>query len=201
MRSSCLLLAVLLAACATAGEDPGATLDAPKQDGVDAAAIDGPGLPPVDAPVDAPSPIDGGVDAPQVTAPDTCVQATELTAMAASAGGVTLTGNTTGYADDVRTGSSCTGYVADGPDAIYLVNLAAGQTVTATGTPAGWDLSLELVNPCAATPTCLRGADSGVDGDPESATYTATAATAVYVVVDGYNPGIAGAYSLNVRVQ
>jgi hypothetical protein len=35
----------------------------------------------------------------------------------------------------------------------------------------------------------------------ETASFTATAATTVYVVVDGYNPGVAGPYSLLVRIQ
>lgn len=121
---------------------------------------------------------------------------------AAIGAGTTITGDTTGYADDVATPSSCTGYTSDGPDAIYAVNLSAGQTVTAIATPTtAWDLSLEIVMPCALAPTCLDGADSGFGGDPETASYTATGAVTVYVVVDGYNPGVEGGYSLNVRIH
>lgn len=188
-------LGIGLAACATA--DTGA-LDAPKSDDDDARVDAPPGA--IDAPlgtIDAALPI----DAAMAGNPDTCTQANDLTAAAMGAG-TTVSGNTTGYADDVATPSACTGYTSDGPDAIYAVNLTAGQVLTATATPTSpWDISLELVMPCTITPTCLDGADSGFGGDPEIASYTATSAVTVFVVVDGYNPGVAGAYSLNVRIQ
>ncbi|MCA9680532.1 MAG: hypothetical protein H6709_09395 [Kofleriaceae bacterium] len=175
----------------------GATIDGATIDGatIDATPID---ATPIDAtPIDA-MPIDGMVGGPT----DTCAQAQDLTAAANMAGGVTVVGDTTGYADDVNPASSCTGYAPDGPDSIYVVTLTAGQTVTATATPTtSWDISLELVTPCATTPTCLDGADSGLSGAAETATYTAGAAQTVYVVVDGYNPGVAGPYSLLVQVQ
>lgn len=199
------LSALALSGCATGGSG-GDDTDAPKADTVDAppGAIDAPrpidAPPPVDAPpgpIDAPLP----VDAPASTAPDTCAQAQDLTATAFGAG-VTVTGDTTTFVDDVTTPSSCTGYTADGPDAIYQVNLVAGQTLTATATPTtAWDISLELVTPCAQVPTCLDGSDLGFGGDPELLLYTSGVAQTVYLVVDGYNPGIAGAYSLTVRVQ
>ena len=96
---------------------------------------------------------------------------------------------------------TCTGYVPDGPDHIYMVTLNAGQMVTATATPtSSWDISLELVTPCSTSPACLAGSDAVITG-AETASFTATAATTVYVVVDGYNPGVAGPYSLLVRIQ
>ena len=163
---------------------------------IDATPID---AAPIDAavPIDA-MPIDGGT----TTVPDTCAQAQNLTAAAAMGTGTTVTGNTTGAADDVSSPTgTCTGYTPDGPDHIYMVTLNAGQRVTATATPTtSWDISLELVTPCSTSPACLAGSDSVITG-AETATYLATAATTVYVVVDGYNPGVAGPYSLLVRIQ
>ena len=158
---------------------------------------------PVDAPVtvDAPTTIDASTIDAGTTVPDTCAQARDLTAAATGGTGVTVTGDTTGAADDIRPASACTGYLPDGPDHVYVVNLTAGQTVTATATATtAWDISLELVTPCTLTPTCLAGADSGTTGG-ETAMYTATAATTVFIAVDGYNPGVQGPYSLLVRIQ
>jgi hypothetical protein len=151
----------------------------------------------IDATVIDAGAIDGGI-----TVPDTCAQAQNLTAAAAMGTGTTVTGNTTGAADDVSSPTgTCTGYTPDGPDHVYVVTLNAGQRVTATATPtSSWDISLELVTPCSASPTCLAGSDSSISG-AETATYLATATTTVYVVVDGYNPGVAGPYSLLVRIQ
>lgn len=197
---------VLLAACAqgTGGGD-GDDIDAPptidaKLDNIDAPTVDAPpGA--IDARIDAPpSAIDAGIDAPPGAAPDTCVQALDVTAAAMVAGGTTVTGDTTGYVDDVRPASTCTGFLPDGPDAIYSVTVNAGVTITAVATPTtGWDISLELVQPCAATPTCLDGSD--VITGPETVMFTTTAQGTYYIVVDGYNPGVAGPFSLNVRVQ
>lgn len=196
---------VVFAACAQGqgggdGDDVDARAIDAKQDLVDAPNVDAPpGA--IDAAVDAPpSAIDAGIDAPPGAAPDTCAQAQDVTAGAMMAGGITVTGDTTGYADDVRPASSCTGFLPDGPDAIYSVTVNAGVTITAVATPTtGWDISLELVQPCTATPTCLDGSD--VITGPETVMFTTTAQGTYYIVVDGYNPGVAGPFSLNVRVQ
>jgi hypothetical protein len=193
---------VMLAACAQgqAGggddDDVDASRTDAKQDLVDAP------IGSVDARIDAPSgAVDGGIDAPPGAAPDTCGQAQDITAGAMMANGITVTGNTTGYADDVNLPNTCTIYSTDGPDAIYAVTVNAGAVITAVATPTAWDVSLELIQPCALTGPCLVGRDDGFGGDPETITYTATQQGTYFVVVDGYNPGVAGPYSLNVRVQ
>lgn len=156
---------------------------------------------PIDAaPIDA-VPVDAAVDAAASDAGatlDTCAGAVDLTAMASGADGVTVNGDLTGFANDVQPPMACTGFSNDGPDAIYLVTIGNGQTVTATLTPQGWDGALTLVQPCVMTPLCLAGSDST---NPEVASYTATSPTAVYIVVDSYDPTVFGRYTLNVRVQ
>jgi hypothetical protein len=194
---------VLVAACAqgsSGGDEVDARATDAKEDLVDSSMPDGPQT--TDARlIDAPqTPIDAGIDAPPGSAPDTCVQAQDITAAAMVAGGTTMTGDTTNYADDVRPASTCTGFLPDGPDAIYSVTVNAGVTITAVATPTtSWDISLELVQPCAATPTCLAGSD--VISGAETVTYTTTAQGTYFIVVDGYNPGVAGPFSLNVRLQ
>ena len=223
MRSPLAWSFLLVAACAsgsTTGDGPDAArvdataVDSASVDGpvvvidasaVDATAVDATSIDagtPIDAtPIDAAIPIDAmPIDGGGGTVPDTCAQAQNLTAAALGAG-VTVTGTTVGAVDDVNPSSACTGYTPDGPDHVYVVNLTAGQRVTATATPTAWDLSLELVTPCQTTPATCTGADAGFSGDPETATLLASAATTVYIVVDGYNPGVAGPYSLLVRIQ
>ncbi len=190
------VLLVVLAACAqgsSGDEVDGRAVDA-KQDLIDAPGVDAAST------IDAATSIDASVDAASGAVPDTCAQAQDVTAGAMVAGGITVTGDTTGYADDVRPASACTGFLPDGPDAIYSVTVNAGVTITAVATPTtGWDISLELVQPCTATPTCLDGSDA-ISG-PETVMFTTTAQGTYFIVVDGYNPGVAGPYSLNVRVQ
>lgn len=189
--SSLLVVAATLTACATAGDSPGGTSDASEK--------------PIDAPraIDAPSVVDAPlvdaamIDAPSNVMPDTCAQAHDITAGALAAGGITLAGNTTGYANDIQPPNNCSGYIADGPDAIYRISVTAGQMITATLT-ASWDSSIELTSDCTLAATCLVGQD---DGDPETFTHTAAAAATLYVIVDSWDPGAFGPYSLNVRIQ
>jgi hypothetical protein len=170
--------------------DGAASLDAAS---TDAASIDA-------ASIDA-SPVDSGIDAPPGGPTDTCAQAIDLTSQAGG-NGVTVNGTTIGYANDISMATTCTGYTTTAPDAIYRVDLAAGQTLTVTGDPTTtWDLSLLVVAPCSLTPACLVGDDNGFAGTTETVTYTATAAISAYVIVDGYTTNIVGPYALTVRVQ
>ena len=173
------LAAVALAACAQAEPAGDAAVDARADAAIDA-AIDAPGS-------------DG-----QPPSNDVCAGAIDLTTGSVGADGITIDGDLTGYHNDVQPPQACTGFVNDGPDAVYTVTVGPGKTITATLTPMGWDGALELVQPCTLMPICLDGSDGA---NPEVATYTATAATTVYVVVDSYDATAFGAYRLNVKVQ
>lgn len=176
---------------ATAIDTPGTVTDA--------AAVDAPAVV-VDAAVDAAPIIDAPVDGMTTGAVDTCAQALDLTTAAMAAGGTTVTGDTTGYANNVEPATACTGYGNDGPDAIYQVTVPAGRIITASMTTS-WDGAVEIVQPCAMVPTCLDGTDSATGAGTEIATFTTTAAGTYFIVVDSYLPSVYGAYSLNVRVQ
>lgn len=200
LTSRLALLAVV--ACASGG-DP-AELDAPgavdavagdADDEVDAPAADAPAL---DAPaLDAAEPDAAAVDGGVTTSGNTCAEAIDLTAAALMPGGTTVTGNLTGYTNNIQPASSCTGFTNDGPDAIYVLNLTAGRTINASVT-GPWDSAIEIVQPCAMTPTCLAGQDNG---DPEQVSHTTTAAGLYYVIVDSWDPGAFGPYTLTVTVQ
>ena len=159
--------------------------------------------PPIDAaplPIDAaPPPIDAApptIDA-ALGPPDTCAQARPLVS------GVGVTGTTMGLVNDVQPLGACTGYVPDGPDAVYTINAAAGQRITATvtPTPTGWDTSVYITATCTMTPTCLDGADDSAGSGAETATVIAPTAGTYYVVVDGWEIPAFGPYSLVVTVQ
>jgi len=93
--------------------------------------------------------------------------------------------------------TSCTGYYTGGPDVFHVAVLAAGQTVTATLTPAaGYDAALYVVDECAA-PRCLAGADGALEGGVETLQFTAPATGIYYFVVDGSGGG--GAYTLRLE--
>lgn len=83
----------------------------------------------------------------------------------------------------------CTGYSTPGPDAIYKMNLAAGEAVMIS--EAGTcDMALWLATDCAnLLTTCVAGADAGVTGGTESISYTAANAGTYYLVVDAYSAG------------
>ncbi len=97
----------------------------------------------------------------------------------------------------------CTGYDAVGPENVYSVDLIAGQTLTASLTPTGFnqDTSLYLITDCAAVEaSCLDGDDSF---GTETITYTATAPITVYIVADNYDSAINDdpTYDLTVSIQ
>lgn len=83
---------------------------------------------------------------------------------------------------------SCTGYSANGPDALYKIYLTAGETFSACIAPAGGafiDLALWLTSDCAdLVNTCVAGDDSG---NPECVVYEAAADGWYYLVVDAYS--------------
>jgi hypothetical protein len=206
-------LAFVVGACAKAN-----TADDDGDDGVDIDAevkIDAP--PPADADPSQPdadttpdaSPPDAAPGSPDAAPdamvpsgnPDTCAQALDLTAGAMMPGGIDVTGDNTGYANDTQPATSCTGYDPDGPDAIYTVTVSAGQTITATVTPTAWDASIFISSNCTLAAMCLDGADVSAGSGAETAMFTVGSAGTYYVVVESWQLGVEGPYTLNVRVQ
>ncbi|HEY8428169.1 MAG TPA: hypothetical protein VIL20_07335, partial [Sandaracinaceae bacterium] len=117
----------------------------------------------------------------------------------------TFTGTTVGAGNryDLSATGSCTGDGTPGPDIVYAVTLAAGQTLTATLTPdASFDPALYVVTDCSmAEATCQDGSDIPLDGVDETVSYTATSAQTVYLIVDSWDLSVAGAYTLDVALS
>jgi hypothetical protein len=142
---------------------------------------------------------DGGCMDGACTQPsgDVCADAAPLT------GTTTVTGDFGALTNALDPGyGGCTGYDALGPDAAYVVTLAAGQTLTATlrNTALSEDLSLYVLSDCTdAKNACVAGSDVYGAAD-ETVTYTATADETVYVVADSYDMAV-GVFELEVMVQ
>jgi len=203
-RLAVVVAAVALVACAEANH-PGDV------DGDPVSKVDG--RPRADAPphVDATPIPDAAPGTPDATptpdagpaaAPDTCAMAYDLTAAAMQPGGTTITGDNTGYANDTQPSSTCTGYIPDGPDAIYTVTVSAGHTITATVTPVAWDASIFISSNCVFAAACLIGADdSPLPGGYETVQLAVPSTGTYYVVVESWDPGDYGPYTLDLQVQ
>jgi len=114
----------------------------------------------------------------------------------------TFSGVFDNYAADYSASSgavSCTGFTSNGIDVVYSINMAAGQTLSAS-IDSSSDTAILLVTDCADIDnSCVAGDDSG---NPESASYTAPSATTVFIIVDLFSTfSTTGSYSLTVDLQ
>lgn len=104
----------------------------------------------------------------------------------------------TGYGPDYAFSNSGTCTLQSGPDRVFLVDVPAGERLTATATPAadaGIDVVVNLVAGPAAScravpPVCLAKADRGFRGEPDTASFinAGTISQPVLVVVGSYYP-------------
>ena len=94
----------------------------------------------------------------------------------------------------------CTGYPANGPEAVYMIELQAGDEVFfSMDVVEGFaDLAIYLVTDCDdVAGTCVAGDDSG---NPEEITYTAEADGVYYLMVDAYSGCTLVGVNLNLPV-
>lgn len=131
--------------------------------------------------------INAATPPPPPAANDLCTGAIDIQAQSLSSWDVNLTNAGTYYNDySLPTTGSCTGYSTPGPDALYKIDLAAGEQliVAETGT---CDLAVWIATDCGnLLGSCVAGADAGTTGT-ETVSYTAAAAGTYYVVIDSYN--------------
>lgn len=150
----------------------------------------------------------GGTDAPATDASacelaaqapdnDLCGAAIDLTAAALAAGGTIAYGDTTGYVNNLTPSSlpGCTGEPQPGPDALYRMTLAAGDTVTLTLSPEGWTGAVYLIDACTSTAGCEGGAAAF-----SQASIAITAPGTYYVVVDAPASSAAGCFALAAAI-
>ncbi len=139
---------------------------------------------------------------------DACIDPYEATPTS-SGTTATFTGDFSTLANDhaLPVANSCLPSWTPGNDGAYVVDLVAGQTLTASlvSTVVGneQDVALYLVNDCAdINAACLGGADAhGGSATPETLTYTATADESVTLIVDSFFQNAFGTYQLDVTVN
>ncbi|MBA2663023.1 MAG: PPC domain-containing protein [Bradymonadaceae bacterium] len=94
----------------------------------------------------------------------------------------------------------CTGFEAEGPEAIYAVSLAAGQSVSAVlaNVSGDVDLSLYILGDCDnPRESCLVGSDV-YGARAESVSFTASVAKTVFIVADSYTRNAQGSFELQI---
>jgi hypothetical protein len=132
---------------------------------------------------------DGGTDAPTDATPHalTCADP-----MPVPATGGTFPGTTAGRGSTVS--SMCNGFIMNGPDAVYSIDLAAGAQVQIgiTGQREAY-----LIQPCASSPPCLGNMRAAAEA-PISLTAPAGRS---FIVVDDELAGAEGEYTLTVTVN
>jgi len=126
---------------------------------------------------------------------DTCDGAIDIPRCSAGS----LSGDLTNYRNDYDPITGCTGYNALGKDAVYKMDLQAGDQVTFTFVQPNWDASLYAVTDCVNL-DCVDGADAGVTGDPETISFTAASAGTYYIILDTYGTDTGGPWSADYTV-
>ncbi|HEX7701752.1 MAG TPA: hypothetical protein VF403_13535 [Kofleriaceae bacterium] len=138
----------------------------------------------VDAPGDSP-------DAPAVAAL-TCTD--PGTVIAAD----TVTGTTAGRTNTVS--ALCNGIVMNGPDAVYKLAGMLGQMLTLTPHSSAYPITAYAIAPCTTSgvPSCT-GSVYATDTTPMTISIPAT--TDYFIIVDGGNAALSGAYSLTIALH
>jgi hypothetical protein len=146
-------------------------------------------------------PGEGGIitDAAVIDAPDALVPAA-----------LTCTDPGTFIADDTVTGTTmgrmntvsalCNGIVMNGPDAVYKIAGTVGQMLTLTPHSSAYPITAYAIAPCATSgvPACT-GSVYATDTTP--VTIAIPAMADYFIIVDGGNAALSGAYSLTIALH
>jgi hypothetical protein len=147
-------------------------------------------------------PLDFGLDVSVEDPPpgDACASAVPITGGLLVSSGLKMKGYVDDYGAALTYLGVCDGY--EGPDATWSVEVAPGQTLTATATPdATSAVVLDLVRSCDASRPCLAGAPWSSGGAPVTLTWTnqGTSPMSAYLLVGSAFGDMT--YDLEVRVQ
>lgn len=113
-------------------------------------------------------------------------------------GGGTFMGSFDDYANDYSDTSDCTGFSANGPDAVYQITGNIGDIVNVS-LAGSFDGSLYAVTDCSdISNTCLDGSDNG---QPEEIQFVLLDTNPVYIVADAFGSSTTADYTLDVTIQ
>ncbi|MDX9720543.1 MAG: DUF4215 domain-containing protein [Myxococcota bacterium] len=116
-------------------------------------------------------------------------------------GGGSFTGSFDDFVNDYSLlGTGCTGWTSAGPDAVYVVDVMAGEILTATLTGAGVDTSLYILTDCGVLSSCVAGKDSA-GTVAETVSYASPIDQTLYVIADTYSSTASGTYELELEVR
>ncbi|HEY6039336.1 MAG TPA: hypothetical protein VIV58_33870 [Kofleriaceae bacterium] len=110
----------------------------------------------------------------------------------------TVTGTTAGRANTIS--ASCNGTVMNGADAVYKIAGTIGQHLTLTPHSSAYPITAYAITPCTTSgvPACTGNAYA-TDASPVTITIPAT--TDYFIIVDGGNAALSGAYTLTVALN
>jgi hypothetical protein len=134
---------------------------------------------------------------------DTCLGAEEYGYFIERCTTGNLTGTTAAYTNDYNPGvpgPSCTGYSANGRDAVYYMDLEAGDPVSMTYTQLTTDTSFYIVTDCADMTSCVVGADDTGTGQPEVINWVCGTTGRYYLILDAWSTDSGGNWTLSYDV-
>lgn len=119
------------------------------------------------------------------------------TAITITCGNIDLSGNTGNATNDYSPADTvCTGYLAQGRDVVYKMDVVAGDSLWVDYTTV-YDGSIYMVTDCSdIAGTCVVGRDSALAGFPEKIRYKFTVPGTYYLILDGFGVGTSGAWTL-----
>ena len=132
-----------------------------------------------------------------------CYDAENITTAANTSSGYTQALSLSNFANDIEY-DACGGvsdFENDGPDAVYAIDLNAGEVLDATfdNRSSTDDPALILLSDCAdLTGNCLAGDE---DSDTASLQYLAQSSQTVYLVADVDDPTVSDTFDLTVTVS
>jgi len=114
-----------------------------------------------------------------------------------------LAGDLLNYTNNYTPGSnSCTGYSANGRDAVYKLELDGGEVVHLDYVQTNFDASFYVVTDCANIDgSCVDGADNTVTGGHEIIDFTAAGPGTYYIILDAYGTNTGGPWALTYTIQ
>lgn len=160
------------------------------------------GFPDLDCAIDDDLPVDG-CDEAQRCLRDTCVDIPpgDTCDTAILLGEGTHEGSWEAAVNDYGAGCGLGFTSAVGRDVAFRVELAAGQTLSATVAASPVDHALFLVRSCAdVAGTCVAAIDQTVNNQAETLSFTAAADQVLYLILDQYGSTAGDPFSLNVSI-
>jgi len=146
---------------------------------------------------------DGGGSNVHDARSDSTPDAFEMAALTCADPGTFVADNTVSGTTASRINSisaSCNGSVMNGADAVYKIAGTIGHQLTLTPHSSAYPVAAYVITPCTTSgvPACI-GTTYATDTTPVTITIPAT--SDYFIIVDGINAGLSGAYTLTISLN